>query len=221
MHACVQAGAKGAAGKGAVRVHEALWQELESCMKLLHSTVVLMWHLQRVLNKKCDPLTLASFVEAVQVFLPSLPPTFPPVLGTCVPYECFVCSWHLLCHLWPPTSHSCAHSPETSARPGGVTRAFVSRAAACLFAQWKCTYAGIGVARGRACQQCGTDRHSRRYRAAARPVVMHTSGQNVFPTAAVRSGSIHGKGSAVCRACLLYTSPSPRDRQKSRMPSSA
>ena len=24
-----------------------------------------------------------------------------------------------------------------------------------------------------------------------------------------------------CRICLLYTSPSPRDRQKSRMPSSA
>ena len=24
-----------------------------------------------------------------------------------------------------------------------------------------------------------------------------------------------------CRVCLLYTSPSPRDRQKSRMPSSA
>jgi dCTP deaminase len=26
---------------------------------------------------------------------------------------------------------------------------------------------------------------------------------------------------ALCRSCLLYTSPSPRDRQKSRMPSSA
>ena len=25
----------------------------------------------------------------------------------------------------------------------------------------------------------------------------------------------------ICRACLLYTSPSPRDRQKSRMPASA
>ena len=25
----------------------------------------------------------------------------------------------------------------------------------------------------------------------------------------------------LCRSCLLYTSPSPRDRQKSRMPSSA
>ena len=26
---------------------------------------------------------------------------------------------------------------------------------------------------------------------------------------------------ALCNSCLLYTSPSPRDRQKSRMPSSA
>ena len=25
----------------------------------------------------------------------------------------------------------------------------------------------------------------------------------------------------ICHTCLLYTSPSPRDRQKSRMPSSA
>ena len=30
-----------------------------------------------------------------------------------------------------------------------------------------------------------------------------------------------GKMSAAYWACLLYTSPSPRDRQKSRMPSSA
>ena len=29
------------------------------------------------------------------------------------------------------------------------------------------------------------------------------------------------KGRITWRACLLYTSPSPRDRQKSRMPSSA
>ena len=28
-------------------------------------------------------------------------------------------------------------------------------------------------------------------------------------------------GKGVLKACLLYTSPSPRDRQKSRMPSSA
>ena len=36
--------------------------------------------------------------------------------------------------------------------------------------------------------------------------------------------TIHGDPSALAvlkKACLLYTSPSPRDRQKSRMPSSA
>ena len=31
----------------------------------------------------------------------------------------------------------------------------------------------------------------------------------------------HVSGLPVVNACLLYTSPSPRDRQKSRMPSSA
>ena len=30
----------------------------------------------------------------------------------------------------------------------------------------------------------------------------------------------HGKG-LICMPCLLYTSPSPRDRTRSRMPSSA
>ena len=32
---------------------------------------------------------------------------------------------------------------------------------------------------------------------------------------------IIGLSNALLTACLLYTSPSPRDRQKSRMPSSA
>ena len=32
---------------------------------------------------------------------------------------------------------------------------------------------------------------------------------------------IHGAGTCEPNSCLLYTSPSPRDRQKSRMPSSA
>src|SRR5674476_1558206 len=31
----------------------------------------------------------------------------------------------------------------------------------------------------------------------------------------------HGRAASVSPFCLLYTSPSPRDRQKSRMPSSA
>ena len=32
---------------------------------------------------------------------------------------------------------------------------------------------------------------------------------------------VEGSGIRLAEACLLYTSPSPRDRQKSRMPSSA
>ena len=36
------------------------------------------------------------------------------------------------------------------------------------------------------------------------------------------SGGVDSAVTAVlCKDCLLYTSPSPRDRQKSRMPSSA
>ena len=36
-----------------------------------------------------------------------------------------------------------------------------------------------------------------------------------------RSGMVIPKINKVLKTCLLYTSPSPRDRQKSRMPSSA
>src|SRR5674476_992645 len=41
-----------------------------------------------------------------------------------------------------------------------------------------------------------------------------------FPTASMRRCST-ASGSRRSCSCLLYTSPSPRDRQKSRMPSSA
>ena len=40
------------------------------------------------------------------------------------------------------------------------------------------------------------------------------------PTSA-DAGAVQRCSASRCRACLLYTSPSPRDRQKSRMPSSA
>ena len=35
------------------------------------------------------------------------------------------------------------------------------------------------------------------------------------------SGAVRVKDGGITNTCLLYTSPSPRDRQKSRMPSSA
>ena len=34
-------------------------------------------------------------------------------------------------------------------------------------------------------------------------------------------GDLEAKGNVVIKSCLLYTSPSPRDRYGSRMPSSA
>ena len=65
------------------------------------------------------------------------------------------------------------------------------------------------------------------YIAAAAPLAQ---GQNIGPgdIAKVKgdltnlpSGVITDASQAIGRTCLLYTSPSPRDRQKSRMPSSA
>ena len=39
---------------------------------------------------------------------------------------------------------------------------------------------------------------------------------------ALKQSDINPRGHAIeCRICLLYTSPSPRDRTRSRMPSSA
>ena len=37
----------------------------------------------------------------------------------------------------------------------------------------------------------------------------------------IEIGSYMGESTMMFASCLLYTSPSPRDRQKSRMPSSA
>ena len=47
--------------------------------------------------------------------------------------------------------------------------------------------------------------------------------QKVKPTAEKYGGEylVRGGNNVTVEGCLLYTSPSPRDRQKSRMPSSA
>ena len=47
------------------------------------------------------------------------------------------------------------------------------------------------------------------------------SGQNPARQALLKSGITKETPALTINACLLYTSPSPRDRQKSRMPSSA
>ena len=53
---------------------------------------------------------------------------------------------------------------------------------------------------------------------------LETSNAGVTVTGTVAATAFSGDGSAltgISGVCLLYTSPSPRDRQKSRMPSSA
>ena len=50
-------------------------------------------------------------------------------------------------------------------------------------------------------------------------IKMTVKGDNYFGPA--KAKILGGEGSGALGTCLLYTSPSPRDRQKSRMPSSA
>ena len=56
-------------------------------------------------------------------------------------------------------------------------------------------------------------------------LILSFSGENSqfvrFNNASVRQTGIVDDGDLGLKFCLLYTSPSPRDRQKSRMPSSA
>ena len=44
---------------------------------------------------------------------------------------------------------------------------------------------------------------------------------DLYPTLAAQNGARHNTNSQLFLGCLLYTSPSPRDRTRSRMPSSA
>ncbi|RAL45256.1 hypothetical protein DM860_014666 [Cuscuta australis] len=50
---------------GSAKAKEALWQRMSSCMDQLHSIVVAIWHLQRVLSKKRDPFTHVLLLEEV------------------------------------------------------------------------------------------------------------------------------------------------------------
>lgn len=51
-------------GSGA-KAKEALWQRMATCMDQLHSVVVAIWHLQRVLSKKRDPFTHVLLLDEV------------------------------------------------------------------------------------------------------------------------------------------------------------
>lgn len=52
---------------GGAKAREALWQRLGTCLDQLHSIVIAVWHLQRVLSKKRDPFTHVLLLdEAIQ-----------------------------------------------------------------------------------------------------------------------------------------------------------
>ena len=48
-----------------------------------------------------------------------------------------------------------------------------------------------------------------------------TAGETILRNVQPLFSELHAGGFALAHNCLLYTSPSPRDRQKARMPSSA
>ncbi|KAH7833665.1 hypothetical protein Vadar_008563 [Vaccinium darrowii] len=50
---------------GGAKAKEALWQRMTSCMDQLHSIVVAVWLLQRVLSKKRDPFTHVLLLDEV------------------------------------------------------------------------------------------------------------------------------------------------------------
>lgn len=50
---------------GGAKAKEALWQRMGNCIDRLHSIVVAVWHLQRVISKKRDPFTHVLLLDEV------------------------------------------------------------------------------------------------------------------------------------------------------------
>ncbi|CAK9168386.1 unnamed protein product [Ilex paraguariensis] len=50
---------------GGAKAKEALWQRMSACIDQLHSIVIGVWHLQRVLSKKRDPFTHILLLDEV------------------------------------------------------------------------------------------------------------------------------------------------------------
>ncbi|KAL7143584.1 hypothetical protein ABFS83_08G201700 [Erythranthe nasuta] len=50
---------------GGAKAREALWQRVSGCMDQLHSILLAVWHLQRVLSKKRDPFTHVLLLDEV------------------------------------------------------------------------------------------------------------------------------------------------------------
>ena len=53
------------------------------------------------------------------------------------------------------------------------------------------------------------------------PVILRTGDDGIARLRLNRPDASNGLNVEILKACLLYTSPSPRDRTRSRMPSSA
>lgn len=53
------------ASQGLPRARESLWQRMGTCLDQLHGIVVAVWHLQRVLAKKRDPISHVGFLDEV------------------------------------------------------------------------------------------------------------------------------------------------------------
>ncbi|CAN0913966.1 Conserved oligomeric Golgi complex subunit 5 [Linum grandiflorum] len=50
---------------GGAKARDGVWQRMTSCMDRLHSIMVAVWHLERVLSKKRDPFTHALLLDEV------------------------------------------------------------------------------------------------------------------------------------------------------------
>lgn len=50
---------------GGAKARDALWQRMGTCMDQLHSIMVAVWHLQKVLSKKRDPFTHVLLLDEV------------------------------------------------------------------------------------------------------------------------------------------------------------
>lgn len=58
---------RGLTGPGtAGKVAEALWKALDEAMRRMHDAAIAIWHLQRVISKKRDPLTLIAFSTVME-----------------------------------------------------------------------------------------------------------------------------------------------------------
>jgi conserved oligomeric Golgi complex subunit 5 len=56
-----------ASAAGGVRIQDVLWRALDESMGKMHTQAVAIWHVQRVVSKKRDPLKLTLFADVIQV----------------------------------------------------------------------------------------------------------------------------------------------------------